>query len=70
MKRSLAHRLQNLFSRANRDDEAFFEEFEDVLLGADLGATLALELGDELRARGLRRTSRRYVTCYASAWRR
>lgn len=52
MKRSLAHRLQNLFSRANRDDEAFFEEFEDVLLSADLGATLALELGDELRARG------------------
>lgn len=52
MKRSLAQRLHNLFSRANREDEAFFEELEDLLLAADLGATLAMELGDQLRALG------------------
>ena len=52
MKRSFAHRLQALFTRSTREDEAFFEELEDVLLAADLGASLALEITDELRAGG------------------
>ena len=52
MKRSFAHRLQTLFTRPTREDEAFFEELEDVLLSADLGASLALEIADEFRAGG------------------
>jgi fused signal recognition particle receptor len=49
-KKSLGVRLSGLFNR-NQFDESFFEEFEDSLIEADLGASMAMEVSDELRER-------------------
>lgn len=42
-------RLGDLFSRTNFDDE-FYEELEEILIGADVGVATTLELVENLRA--------------------
>jgi len=40
----------DLFSRRKKIDEAFFEELEEILIGADVGVNTVMDLIDELRA--------------------
>ncbi|THF81323.1 signal recognition particle-docking protein FtsY [Cohnella fermenti] len=40
----------DLFSRRQKIDEAFFEELEEILIGADVGVNTVMELIDDLRA--------------------
>jgi len=47
----LGARLKELF-RPGRDSEEFYEDLEDLLIEADIGATLTMEIGDVLRKRG------------------
>jgi len=42
--------VADLFSRRKKIDEAFFEELEEILIGADVGVNTVMELIDELRA--------------------
>ncbi len=50
-KKSLGQRLKNLFSFSSDSDE-FFEELEEMLIEADLGAQFTMELSDRLRSGG------------------
>lgn len=50
-KKSLGQRLKNLFSFSS-DSEEFFEELEEMLIEADLGAQFTMELCDRLRRSG------------------
>jgi fused signal recognition particle receptor len=50
-KKTLGQRLKNLFSFSGDTDE-FFEELEEMLIEADLGAQFAMELSDRLRGAG------------------
>lgn len=50
-KKSLGQRLKNLFS-VSSDSEEFFEELEEMLIEADLGAQFTMELSDRLRSSG------------------
>jgi len=43
-------RVEDLFVRSKSIDESFFEELEEILIGADVGVNTAMELIDELRA--------------------
>ena len=49
-KAGLATRISSIFRRGTLDEE-FFEELEDLLVEADVGARLAMEAVDGLRAR-------------------
>ena len=49
MIKSLASRLRSLFKGASFD-ESFYEELEDILIEGDVGAQIATEVVDELRA--------------------
>lgn len=42
--------VTDLFTRRKKIDEAFFEELEEILIGADVGVNTVMELIDELRA--------------------
>ncbi|HZG55320.1 signal recognition particle receptor subunit alpha, partial [Paenibacillus sp.] len=42
-------RVEDLFSRRKKIDEAFYEELEEILIGADVGVNTVLTLIDELR---------------------
>jgi fused signal recognition particle receptor len=46
----LSDRVADLFSRRQKIDEAFFEELEEILIGADVGVNTVMELIEELRA--------------------
>lgn len=48
-KKSLGKRLLELFSN-HKIDESLFEDLEDLLIEADLGGTVTMEIVDELRA--------------------
>ena len=48
-KKKLGERLRDLFSFGTNSDE-FYEELEDLLIEADLGAPFVMELSDGLRA--------------------
>jgi fused signal recognition particle receptor len=50
-KKTLGQRLKNLFSFSGDTDE-FFDELEEMLIEADLGAQFAMELSDRLRGAG------------------
>tara|TARA_B100000614_G_scaffold10828_1_gene9515 strand:+ start:291 stop:1160 length:870 start_codon:yes stop_codon:yes gene_type:complete len=50
-KKSLGQRLKNLFSFAGNTEE-FFEELEEMLIEADLGAQFTMELSDRLQSAG------------------
>ncbi|MCI3919057.1 signal recognition particle-docking protein FtsY [Paenibacillus sp. TRM 82003] len=43
-------KVEDLFSRRQKIDEAFYEELEEILIGADVGINTVLELIDGLRA--------------------
>ncbi len=49
MPKRLGSKLKELFGRSKAGEE-FFEELEDMLIEADIGATVAFEVVDELRA--------------------
>lgn len=46
----LTDRVAELFTRRQKIDEAFFEELEEILIGADVGVNTVMELIDDLRA--------------------
>ncbi|GCF94582.1 signal recognition particle receptor FtsY [Enterococcus florum] len=48
-RKSFGERMNELFARFRRVDEAFFEELEETLIGADVGFDTALKLTDALR---------------------
>lgn len=50
-KKSLGQRLRQLFSFSG-DEDAFYEELEEMLIEADLGAQFTMELSDRLRSGG------------------
>ena len=50
----LNEKIAGLFGAGRKLDEAFFEELETVLLGADVGVTATTNLIEELRARAHR----------------
>lgn len=43
-------RVDDLFSRRKKIDEDFYEELEEILIGADVGVNTVLKLIDQLRA--------------------
>lgn len=43
-------RVEDLFSRTKKIDEDFYEELEEILIGADVGVNTVMKLIDELRA--------------------
>lgn len=43
-------KVEDLFSRRNKIDEAFYEELEEILIGADVGVNTVMRMIDELRA--------------------
>ncbi len=45
----LTDRVAELFSRRQKIDEAFYEELEEILIGADVGVNTVMELTGELR---------------------
>lgn len=47
---ALADKVEDLFVRRKKIDEDFFEELEEILIGADVGVTTVMKLMDELRA--------------------
>jgi len=48
---NLAGKIEKLFSRTQSIEEGFFEELEEILLGADVGVTTTLRLVEGLRER-------------------
>lgn len=51
----LTDRVAELFRRRQKIDEAFFEELEEILIGADVGVNTVMELIDDLRAEAKKR---------------
>ncbi|MBD2846116.1 signal recognition particle-docking protein FtsY [Paenibacillus sp. IB182496] len=47
---AFVERVEDLIVRRKKIDEAFYEELEEILIGADVGVNTVLELVDELRA--------------------
>lgn len=47
---AFADKVDDLFSRRKKIDELFYEELEEILIGADVGVNTVLELIDELRS--------------------
>jgi fused signal recognition particle receptor len=43
-------RVEDLFSRRKKIDEDFYEELEEILIGADIGVNTVLQLIEDLRA--------------------
>jgi fused signal recognition particle receptor len=52
---ALAGRVEELFLRRRRLDESFFEELEEILIGADVGVRTVMELIDDLREEARKR---------------
>lgn len=42
-------KLKNLFSSSRKLDESFYEDLEDLLVEGDLGASIAMDISDQLR---------------------
>jgi len=49
MQKKLGERLRNIFGRS-KIDESFFEDLEDALIEADIGAMTTMEIVDQLKA--------------------
>ncbi len=47
---ALVEKVEELVLRRKKIDEAFYEELEEILIGADVGVNTVMELIDELRA--------------------
>lgn len=50
-------KINNLFARYRKIDEDFFEELEEILIGADVGFDTVMELVDELKMEVKRRNT-------------
>lgn len=48
-RKSLKERLQALFAKHRKVDEEYFESLEELLIGADMGASLSMDLVEELK---------------------
>ncbi|SIQ80296.1 fused signal recognition particle receptor [Alkalispirochaeta americana] len=48
-KKRFGARLRELFSLGGKEEDDFYEELEDLLIEADLGASVTVELVDQLR---------------------
>jgi fused signal recognition particle receptor len=46
---SFVEKIEDLFVRTKKIDEAFYEELEEILIGADVGVTTVMNIIDELR---------------------
>ena len=59
-RQSVASKVNNLVKRYRKVDEEFFEELEDILIGADVGVTTVMDivetLKDEARSRNIKDT--------------
>lgn len=42
-------KLKNLFKSTKKLDDSFFEDLEDILVEGDLGASIAMDISDQLR---------------------
>ncbi|MCM3291762.1 signal recognition particle-docking protein FtsY [Paenibacillus sp. MER 180] len=49
-RKGLVEKVTELITRRKKIDEAFYEELEEILIGADVGVTTVMNLIDELRA--------------------
>lgn len=47
---AFVEKMEELITRRKKIDEAFYEELEEILIGADVGVSTVMELIDELRA--------------------
>jgi fused signal recognition particle receptor len=47
---AFVEKVEDLFTRRKKIDEEFYEELEEILIGADVGINTVMELMDELRA--------------------
>ncbi|MFD0711241.1 signal recognition particle-docking protein FtsY [Paenibacillus sp. GCM10027626] len=47
---AFVERVEELITRRKKIDEAFYEELEEILIGADVGVNTVMQLIDELRA--------------------
>jgi len=47
---ALVEKVEELITRRKKIDEEFYEELEEILIGADVGVNTVMELVDELRA--------------------
>lgn len=47
---ALVEKVEELITRRKKIDEEFFEELEEILIGADVGVTTVMQLIDDLRA--------------------
>ncbi|GFN31925.1 signal recognition particle-docking protein FtsY [Paenibacillus xylaniclasticus] len=47
---AIVEKVEELITRRKKIDEAFFEELEEILIGADVGVNTVMELIDKLRA--------------------
>ncbi|WP_046175083.1 signal recognition particle-docking protein FtsY [Domibacillus indicus] len=52
-----SEKMNNLFARYRKIDEDFFEELEEILIGADVGFDTVMELIDELKMEVKRRNT-------------
>jgi len=43
-------KLKNLFKSTKKLDDSFYEDLEDILVEGDLGASIAMDISDQLRA--------------------
>src|SRR5689334_23236838 len=46
---AFVEKVEELITRRKKIDEEFFEELEEILIGADVGVNTVMELIDELR---------------------
>ena len=54
---SFANKVNDLVARYRKVDEDFFEELEEILIGADVGFNTVMELIDELKMEVKRRNN-------------
>lgn len=47
---AIVEKVEELITRRKKIDEAFFEELEEILIGADVGVNTVMQLIDDLRA--------------------
>src|SRR5690606_6761949 len=46
---AIVEKVEELITRRKKIDEEFYEELEEILIGADVGVTTVMQLIDELR---------------------
>lgn len=46
---AFTEKIEDLFTRRKKIDESFYEELEEILIGADVGVTIVMDVVDNLR---------------------